>query len=181
MDANGLSWNRRLTDTGPTAQRPVLRLVGAGPGRSNARSIYVIGRGPGFAIAQEAALKFKETCQIHAESYSAAEVMHGPIQLAANGLVALVFLSRDEARPGLLDAVARLAGSGARVFVADPLGEVASDGRAITPLPCIAAPDPLLDPLCQITSFYRFIEHLAGALGFDPDAPQLLNKVTETL
>lgn len=151
------------------------------PAACHARSIYVIGRGPGFAIAQEAALKFKETCQIHAESYSSAEVMHGPIQLAANGLVALVFLSRDEARAGLLDAVARLAASGARVFVADPLGEVHAERQAIAPLPCVAAPDPLLDPLCQITSFYRFVEHLAGALGFDPDAPQLLKKVTETL
>ncbi|WP_037546009.1 SIS domain-containing protein [Stappia stellulata] len=149
------------------------------PAASTARSLYVIGRGPGFAIAQEAALKFKETCQIHAESYSSAEVMHGPIQLAANGLVALVFLSRDEARAGLLEAAARLAASGAQVFVADPLGE--EQGQAITPLPCVAAAAPLLDPLCQITSFYRFIEHLAGALGFDPDAPQLLNKVTETL
>ena len=56
-----------------------------------------------------------------------------------------------------------------------------AERQAIAPLPCVAAPDPLLDPLCQITSFYRFVEHLAGALGFDPDAPQLLKKVTETL
>ncbi|HEX4298676.1 MAG TPA: SIS domain-containing protein, partial [Devosia sp.] len=41
-------------------------------------SLYVLGRGPALAIAEEAALKFKETCGIHAEAYSAAEVLHGP-------------------------------------------------------------------------------------------------------
>ena len=43
-----------------------------------ANSAFVLGRGPGFAIAAEMALKFKETCGIHAEAYSAAEVLHGP-------------------------------------------------------------------------------------------------------
>ena len=39
------------------------------------------GRGPGLAIAQEAALKFKETCAIQAEAFSGAEVKHGPMAL----------------------------------------------------------------------------------------------------
>ena len=41
----------------------------------------VIGRGAGFAIAQEAALKFKETSAIQAEAFSSAEVRHGPMAL----------------------------------------------------------------------------------------------------
>ena len=45
---------------------------------ARAQSLYVLGRGPAFAIANEAALKFKETCGLHAESFSAAEVLHGP-------------------------------------------------------------------------------------------------------
>src|SRR5690606_24790321 len=44
-----------------------------------ARNLYVIGRGLGLAAAQEAALKFKESCGLHAEAYSAAEVKHGPM------------------------------------------------------------------------------------------------------
>src|SRR5262249_42579649 len=46
-----------------------------------AQSLYVIGRGPGLAVAQEAALKFKETCGLHAEAISAAELRHGPMAL----------------------------------------------------------------------------------------------------
>jgi glucosamine--fructose-6-phosphate aminotransferase (isomerizing) len=45
----------------------------------SAEMAYVIGRGPGLGIAQEAALKLKETCGIQAEAFSAAEVRHGPM------------------------------------------------------------------------------------------------------
>lgn len=144
-------------------------------------SLYVIGRGPGLAIAHEAALKFKETCQLHAESYSSAEVLHGPIQLAASGLTALVFLARDASRAGTIEAIERLAASGAKIFVADPAGEQPVGSAAVTYLPCAAAPLPLLDPIVQVTSFYVFIEQMAGRLGLDPDRPALLRKVTETL
>lgn len=150
------------------------------PVAAQASSVYVIARGPGLAVAQEAALKLKETCELHAESFSAAEMMHGPIQLAAGDLCALVFLTRDAARPGLVSAVERLAATGTRVFVADPLGEVGGSA-GVAALPCIAAPAPLLDPLCQITSFYRFVDHLARGRGLDPDRPRLLKKVTETI
>ena len=44
-------------------------------------TLYVLGRGATFAVATEAALKLKETCAIHAEAYSSAEVLHGPAEL----------------------------------------------------------------------------------------------------
>ena len=44
------------------------------------RNFFVVGRGLGFGVAQEAALKFKETCGLHAEAYSAAEVNTGQWQ-----------------------------------------------------------------------------------------------------
>src|SRR5439155_24869861 len=46
-----------------------------------ADSAMVVGRGLGFAVALEAALKLKETCAIHAEAFSGAEVRHGPLTL----------------------------------------------------------------------------------------------------
>ena len=49
------------------------------PALTDAERLFVIGRGTGQAIAQEAALKFKETCGLHAEAFSAAEVLHGPM------------------------------------------------------------------------------------------------------
>ena len=47
--------------------------------------LFILGRGPGLAIAQEAALKLKETCGIQAEAFSGAEVKHGPMAIIEEG------------------------------------------------------------------------------------------------
>ena len=66
------------------------------PARSpQGQSLFVLGRGPSLAIANEAALKFKETCGMHAEAYSAAEVMHGPLALVGPGFPVLALAARD--------------------------------------------------------------------------------------
>lgn len=140
-----------------------------------AHSLYTIGRGPGLGIAGEAALKLKETCRLHAESYSAAEVQHGPIALARDRFAALVFANGDEAEASVANAVDHLAGAGASVFVA---GGVGPAGHR---LPTVDAGHPLLNPICRIVSFYRFVEGLSVALGENPDAPALLRKVTKTV
>src|SRR5690606_13812717 len=65
-------------------------------GLSDARNLFVLGRGLGLAAAQEAALKFKETCGLHAEAFSSAEVKHGPMALVGPGFPVLAFALADE-------------------------------------------------------------------------------------
>jgi glutamine---fructose-6-phosphate transaminase (isomerizing) len=137
-------------------------------------SLFVLGRGPAIAVAGEAALKFKETCNMHAESYSAAEVMHGPLALLAPGFPVLALAARDQAEPHVAEAADSLAGKGAAVFATT--GRV---GKA-TALPFAATGHPLTDPLSLVTSFYGFAEALARSRGLDPDQPPHLKKVTET-
>ena len=74
---------------------------------ANASSLFTIGRGNTLAIASEAALKLKETCLIHAEAFSAAEVHHGPIALARNGFAALAFVPEDQAKNSVLNVADR--------------------------------------------------------------------------
>lgn len=138
-------------------------------------SLYVVGRGPGAAIASEAALKFKETSGLHAEAYSAAEVLHGPAAIVQNDFPVLALCAQDKARASILDTCARLAAQGGRVFVTDP------DPGAGTALPVARTGHPLLDPVALIVSFYGFIEALARRRGFNPDTPPHLRKVTATL
>lgn len=140
-----------------------------------AGSAFCIGRGPGLAIAGEAALKLKETCGLHAEGFSAAEVLHGPAVLADEGFHALVFVPADEARESVLHTADKIAGFGASTWRVDgPPGM--GNGLASA-----AAPHPALQPICQIVSFYRFAEGLSRARGRDPDRPMHLSKVTRTL
>jgi glucosamine--fructose-6-phosphate aminotransferase (isomerizing) len=138
-------------------------------------ALYVLGRGPGYAIANEAALRFKETCGIQGESYSAAEVMHGPVSIVTAGYPVLGLAARDAAEGSVADMAHKLAGQGARAFLTSD-----RPGPA-TRLPFAATGHPLTDPLALIVSFYRFVEALALHRGLNPDAPPMLKKVTETV
>lgn len=140
-----------------------------------AHSLFTIGRGPGLSLAGEAALKFKETCRLHAEAYSAAEVRHGPIALARDRFAALVFSNGDESDASTRDAAERLAAAGASVFVAG------ADAPGAISLPVVDSGHAALNPICRAVSFYRFVEMLSVALGENPDAPALLKKVTQTV
>lgn len=134
--------------------------------------LYAISRGPAFAIACETALKLKETCRLHAEAFSAAEVRHGPIELAGSGFTALAFATRDRSKHAIEDSVGYMRRAGARVLVAG----TQSDHELRT----ARAGHPWLDPACQILSLYRFAERLSLARGLQPDTPRHLTKVTVT-
>ena len=72
----------------------------------DAESLYVVARGPSLPIATETALKLKETCAIHAEAYSIAEVMHGPLELLGEGFPVLAYSPEDSARQSSRDSLA---------------------------------------------------------------------------
>ena len=139
-----------------------------------ARDLYVLGRGVGFGVAQEAALKLKETCGLHAEALSSAEVRHGPMALVREGFPVLALVQDDESREGVEAVVRQCLAQGAQVLKA---------GGAPQPgafdLPVLGA-HPLVEPIAMTQSFYRMACELAVARGFDPDRPPHLKKVTET-
>ncbi len=139
-----------------------------------AADLYVIGRGLGLGVAQEAALKFKETCGLHAEAVSSAEVRHGPMALIRAGFPVLMFAQNDETRSGIESLAAELAARRADVMFAG-----ARIARTVI-LPTESA-SPVLEPMLFVQSFYRMVNALALARGRNPDQPPYLNKVTETV
>jgi glucosamine--fructose-6-phosphate aminotransferase (isomerizing) len=145
-------------------------------GREMLRSadhLYTVGRGLHLSIAQEAAHKLKETCMIHAEAYSSAEVLHGPNELASEGFPVLLFRSEDEGDASVVDAAQRLKAQGATVMMAG--------GGDPAALPVPRAPHPTLAPLLQIQAFYRMANALACERGYNPDQPRHVQKVTQTV
>jgi len=140
----------------------------------SAINLYVIGRGLGLGIAQEAALKLKETCGLHAEAFSAAELRHGPMALVRKGFPVLAFAQHDETRAGIESLMGELSGVGADVLLA---GAEVTGTLALPTLRSHAA----IEPLLMIQSFYRLANALALARGRDPDRPPHLTKVTETV
>ena len=138
-------------------------------------SIFTLGRGPSWAIACEAALKLKEVCRIHAESYSSAEVLHGPVSIVENGFPIIAFAGADAAEKGLAETADSLVAKGARVFATTGMLKSAEC------LPHERTDHWLTDPVAAIVPFYGMVEELALQQNIDPDAPRHLRKVTKTV
>ena len=140
----------------------------------NVKGMYVIGRGSTLGIAQETALKFKETCGIHAEAVSAAEVRHGPIAIVTEGFPVVVLVPNDATRESVVSLAADLVARGAVVLTAGANLEGAIN------LPTVPDLHPAIAPAACMMSVYRMIAALSVTRGLDPDAPPHLKKVTET-
>jgi glucosamine--fructose-6-phosphate aminotransferase (isomerizing) len=141
----------------------------------NRSSVFCLGRGPAYAISNEAALKFKETCQIHAESYSSAEVLHGPVSIVDGGFPVIGLAAQDEAESALAGVVDDIAAKGATAFA------TSNKLSHATALPSVRTGHSLTDPISLIASFYSMVERVAASRGINPDAPRHLKKVTETV
>ena len=132
-------------------------------------SIYVIGRGAGLGVAQEIALKIKETCAIHAEAYSSSEVLHGPLQLVTRGLTAIAIDLDQKAFSSSLETAA------------DALAEHGADILRVGPKELGLRSNCALQMAARaLFLIYLQIEQATRSLGLDPDSPKTLKKVTQT-
>jgi glutamine---fructose-6-phosphate transaminase (isomerizing) len=155
-EATALDWSEATTALGRTT------------------SLVTIGRGPTFAIAREASLKLKETCNLHAEAFSGAEFLHGPVALAAARYPILMFMPNDQAAPGMLQLAADLRRKGVSLLATE------SGNPAPGRLPALPPQHPEADAVCLVQSFYAMLIRLAERLGLDVDRPRHLQKVTRT-
>ncbi len=140
----------------------------------NATSLYTGGRGPAFAIALEAALKAKETSGLHAEAFSLAELMHGPMRLVQPGFPIVAFAPDDAAFANNAQALERLQKLGATAVsfsTAPPRHQPAHAHHRQRPARPAGVAALLLSP----------VESVTRRKGFDPDKPANLLKVTETM
>jgi glucosamine--fructose-6-phosphate aminotransferase (isomerizing) len=141
---------------------------------AGAENLFVLGRGLNLGIAQEAALKLKEVCGLHAEAFSAAEVKHGPMALVGPGFPVLMLAPADEGH----EAFATLADDLVRMDAPVIMTGERRPGALV--LPFLPGLHPAIAPIATIQSFYRFAVELSLARGHDPDHPPHLRKVTET-
>ena len=139
------------------------------------KSLVAIGRGPTLAIAREASLKLKETCRLHAEAFSGAEFLHGPVALVVTALSRPdVHADRRCGAHGM--RAARNQPHRKRHRAAHHRARCFRRGR----LPTVASDHPETDAVCLIQSFYAMLIRLAERLGTDVDRPRHLRKVTRT-
>ena len=135
-------------------------------------SCAVIGRGFGFPVALEWALKLKELAGVFAEPFSAADYRHGPIALASAGAPAITIELAGPARGDVRRLGRELLERGARLVRASD--EASADLR-------IPEADEWLAPIPAAIVGQLLAFWLARARGRDPDRPDGIRKVTRTL
>ncbi|HVO17350.1 MAG TPA: glutamine--fructose-6-phosphate transaminase (isomerizing) [Alphaproteobacteria bacterium] len=147
-------------------------------GVAEARDVLYLGRGTGFPIALEGALKLKEISYIHAEGYAAGEMKHGPIALIDETVPVVVVAPSDSLFDKTASNVQEVMARGGRViFLSDKAG-IARLLRQTTPTATIELPsvDPFVAPILYAIPVQLLAYHTAVLKGTDVDQPRNLAK-----
>lgn len=147
------------------------------------QNLFILGRGFTFPIAMEAALKLKETCKLHAEAFSCAEVLHGPFALMQDNFPLIIFVPTDRAEASLSELLGRLNKVPAFTYLLVAEDHAQHYINHINTQHIIALPHslhPLCDPIIAIQAFYLMAEQCAQLRSINPDKPDYLSKVTNT-
>ena len=146
---------------------------------ATARSVLFLGRGVGFPIAMEGALKLKELAYIHAEGFAAGELKHGPIALIEEGQPVLVMVPSvkhsELLHSKVVSNIQEIKARGARVIALCEAGDsaVADLVELTIELPSTL---PLLSAILLALPLQVFALELAQAKGLDVDQPRNLAK-----
>ncbi len=139
----------------------------------------VLGRGFNYATAFEIALKVKELTRVVAEPYSSADFRHGPIATVTQGFPVILVAPSGVVSRDMADLVAHLKRLQAEMVVISDDHQILAGARLALPIP-VGLPE-WLSPLVAVLPGQLFALTLAEARGLNPDRPEGLHKVTETL
>ncbi|GAB1482180.1 glutamine--fructose-6-phosphate transaminase (isomerizing) [Treponema sp.] len=142
---------------------------------SHARDFLFLGRGLGYPVALEAALKLKEISYIHAEGYSAGEIKHGPIALINEETPSVFVVPDDSLREKVISNMKEIKARKGPViaFCTEGDTEVAELADEVIFIP---KADELFNPFLLVVPLQLFAYFCALDLGRDVDQPRNLAK-----
>ncbi|MEW6592594.1 MAG: SIS domain-containing protein, partial [Candidatus Hadarchaeota archaeon] len=140
----------------------------------NAGNIYLIGRGVGYPIVLEGALKLKEITYIHSEALPAGELKHGTLALIEKGTPLIAVVPPGESRARMISNIEEVKARGARIVAianeGDDAEKHADEFISVPPVEELFSPLPYIAPL-QLLAYHITVER-----GQDPDRPRSLAK-----
>ncbi len=122
---------------------------------------FILGKGPNYPTALEAALKLRETSNLHYIGYAAREFLHGPIQLVSKG-TPVIFLNWSD----IVEVVEKVKSFGGDIIKVGSGGDI--------PLPHTIYE---LSPLLMVIPMQLLSHKISLLRGLDPDKPEKLSKV----
>ena len=141
----------------------------------NSRGFMFVGRGPGYPVALEGALKLKEVSYVHAEGYAAGELKHGPISLLDAECPLVAVVNRSSVYDKVISNVMEGRARDARVIAVATEGDEAIEAYADDVL-WIPDTHEMVSPVLAIIPLQLFAYHVARARGTDVDQPRNLAK-----
>jgi len=147
----------------------------AAPLLASSNDVLYLGRGLGYPIALEGALKLKETSYLHAEGYAAGELKHGPIALLEEGMPVVVVSPRDSQYAKVASNAAEVRARGGRLLTVHTEGDDQTASTATASFPVPATVEELF-PLLTVIPLQLLAYHVAVLRGTDVDQPRNLAK-----
>ncbi len=141
----------------------------------DARNVLYLGRGYGFPVALEGALKLKEISYIHAEGYPAAEMKHGPIALIDEAMPVVVIANKNETYEKVVSNIQEVKARKGKIIAIVTEGDTIVKDLADYVIE-IPEADDLLMPLIAVVPLQLLSYHIAVMRGCNVDQPRNLAK-----
>jgi glucosamine--fructose-6-phosphate aminotransferase (isomerizing) len=141
----------------------------------NARNFLYLGRGYGFPVALEGALKLKEISYIHAEGYPAAEMKHGPIALIDAEMPVVVIATKHGSYEKVVSNIQEVRARKGKIIAIVTEGDTQVKELADYVIE-IPETDEILVPLVSVVPLQLLAYHIAVLRGCNVDQPRNLAK-----
>jgi glucosamine--fructose-6-phosphate aminotransferase (isomerizing) len=146
----------------------------------NSQNFYFIGRGIGYPVSMEGALKLKEIAYVHSEAYPAGELKHGPLALIEEGSPVVAVVSPEGARTRMLGNIEEVRARGASVMAVGFDDDEELEMR-VNEFITVPVTHELLSPLVLITPLQLLAYYMGVERKHDPDKPRSLAKSVTVL
>ncbi len=134
-----------------------------------------LGRGYGFPVALEGALKLKEISYIHAEGYPAAEMKHGPIALIDEEMPVVVIATKQGSYEKVVSNIQEVKARKGKIIAIVTEGDEVVKAMADYVIE-IPETDEILVPLVSVVPLQLLAYHIAVMRGCNVDQPRNLAK-----
>lgn len=156
------------------AQAAVLKQVAES--MAHHKSLFFIGRGVDYAVAQEGSLKLKEISYIHSEAYAAGELKHGTLALIEEGVPVVALVTQEALYEKTLSNIKEVKARGAHVLAITNSGFEGEVAKSVDEVFSIPKTLPILSPALAVVPLQLLSYYASLALGHDVDKPRNLAK-----
>jgi glucosamine--fructose-6-phosphate aminotransferase (isomerizing) len=140
------------------------------------KSLFFIGRGVDYAVAQEGSLKLKEISYIHSEAYAAGELKHGTLALIEDDVPVIALISQEDLYEKTLSNIKEVKARGAHVIAVTNQGFETEVAKSVDEVFSIPKTLPVLTPALSVVPLQLLSYYASLALGHDVDKPRNLAK-----